>query len=35
MSKYGKQGFPADCHGKYYIGLNGPTRKIALPFKKK
>ena len=26
MSKYWKQGFPADCHGKDYIGLNGTTR---------
>jgi hypothetical protein len=22
MSKYWKKGFPADCHGKDYIGLN-------------
>jgi len=34
MSKYWKQGFPADCYGKYYIGLNGTTRKLALPAKK-
>jgi hypothetical protein len=26
MSKYWKQGFPADCHGKDYIGTNGTTR---------
>ena len=34
MSKYWKQEFPADCHGKEYIGLNGTTPSLTLPFKK-